>query len=149
MVTAEDASGTRVGMTISSFNSVSMAPPLVLFSIARSALSLDAVLGATGYAVNVLGRDQQQLSDRFARSQTDKWRFVEHAMGKSGAPLLVGAIATFECVPYATHDGGDHIIFVARVMGFSEGKGEPLIFYEGGYQYLAATEAPLFAACSW
>ncbi|WP_188579179.1 flavin reductase family protein [Azorhizobium oxalatiphilum] len=142
VVTARAENGEVVGMTMSSFNSVSLDPPLVLFSVARSALSLPAMLAARGYGVNVLGRDQEDLSNRFSKAMGDKWSDVDHVNGHEDAPLLAGAIAHFECAPYAHHDGGDHVIFLARVVRFSnDEEGDPLVFFRGRYRGLA-TDLP-------
>lgn len=139
IVTACIAQGEAVGMTMSSFNSVSLDPPLVLFSVARSAYSLPAMRAAKGFAINILGQDQQDLSNRFARALEDKWHQVEHHLSLHDAPLLAGAIAHFECEPYARHDGGDHEIFLARVVRFSSPEtGDPLIFFRGRYHALAS-----------
>lgn len=139
IVTASTEAGDVVGMTMSSFNSVSLDPPLVLFSVARSALSLPAMQAAKGFGINILGQHQQDLSNRFARALEDKWHAVEHSRGVHDAPLIAGALAHFECVPYARHDGGDHEIFLARVVRFRvpEG-GDPLIFFRGRYHALAS-----------
>jgi flavin reductase (DIM6/NTAB) family NADH-FMN oxidoreductase RutF len=134
VITARGPSDQAIGMTMSSFNSVSLDPPLVLFSVDRRALSLPAMLEAKGYAVNILGREQEQLSNQFARSLGDKWSDVEHTLGHAEAPLLHGAIAHFECEPYAHHDGGDHVIFIGRVVRFGiNPDGEPLVFFRGKY----------------
>jgi flavin reductase (DIM6/NTAB) family NADH-FMN oxidoreductase RutF len=118
VITAQAADGSAIGLTMSSFNSVSVDPPLVLFSIDRKAFSLTAMTEAEGYAVNILGRDQQHLSNKFARSLADKWTAVEHTLGHTAAPLIAGALAHFECTPYARYDGGDHVIFVGEVGAF-------------------------------
>ena len=145
VVTATGRDGRTVGLTISSFNSVSIDPPLVLFSLAKTALSIEAMRGAEGYAVNILGEDQRHLSDQFARSRCDKWASVEHALGVFGAPLLADAIAHFECAPWAQYDGGDHLIFVARVLRFSSASGRPLVFFQGAYRALAEdAQAPMW-----
>ncbi|WP_029003978.1 flavin reductase family protein [Azorhizobium doebereinerae] len=143
VVTARADDGEVVGMTMSSFNSVSLDPPLVLFSVARNAHSLPAMLAARGYGVNVLARDQEHLSNRFAKALEDKWSDVDHVPGHAAAPLLTGALAHFECAPYAHHDGGDHVIFLARVVRFANrAEAAPLIFFRGRYHGLAAAEAP-------
>ncbi|MEP9350486.1 flavin reductase family protein [Xanthobacter sp. KR7-225] len=131
-----------VGMTMSSFNSVSLDPPLVLFSVARSALSLPALRAAPGYGISILGRHQEHLSNRFARPLADKWAGVEVRRGESRVPLIEGALAHLECAPYACHEGGDHEVFIARVLRFyaAEG-GDPLIFFGGRYHALASGEA--------
>jgi flavin reductase (DIM6/NTAB) family NADH-FMN oxidoreductase RutF len=141
VITAQAADGSAIGLTMSSFNSVSVDPPLILFSIGRQAFSLAAMTKAKGYAVNILGRDQEHLSDKFARSLADKWAAVEHTLGHAAAPLIAGAIAHFECEPYAQYDGGDHVIFVGRVVQFSTRPDkDPLIFFRGTYRSLAGTE---------
>lgn len=140
VITASDPAGELLGMTMSSFNSVSVDPPLILFSIDRRAHSLAAMESAGGYAVNILSRSQEALSNRFARALSDKWENVLRTAGYAEAPLLDGALAHFECEPYATYDGGDHVIFVGRVVKYTThpGKPEPLLFFRGRYQDLAS-----------
>jgi flavin reductase (DIM6/NTAB) family NADH-FMN oxidoreductase RutF/DNA-binding MarR family transcriptional regulator len=134
VVTAEAPNGNRVGLTISSFNSVSLDPPLVLFSIARNVQSLVDLEGSHRYAVNILRSDQRELSDRFSRRGTDKWSDVQVRRCKNGCPRLDQSLAAFECVPYATYDGGDHVIFVGRVVHFeTSSTGRPLLFFRGAY----------------
>jgi flavin reductase (DIM6/NTAB) family NADH-FMN oxidoreductase RutF len=142
VVTAEAADGSVIGLTMSSFNSVSLDPPLVLFSIDRKAFSLQAMAEAKGYAVNILGRGQEDLSNKFAKALGDKWTAVEHTLGHCAAPLLAGALAHFECEPYAQYDGGDHLIFVGRVVRFAaDVANDPLIFFRGAYRGLATQES--------
>lgn len=142
VITATTADGRVIGLTMSSFNSVSVDPPLILFSIDRKAFSLQAMSEASGFAVNILGRGQEDLSNKFAKALGDKWTAVEHTLGHSAAPLLAGAIAHFECEPYAQYDGGDHVIFVGRVIRFSsDSVCEPLIFFRGSYRGLAGQES--------
>lgn len=137
VITASDRQGAAIGMTMSSFNSVSLDPPLILFSVDRRALSLPAMLEAEGYAVNLLSRRQEHLSNQFARALGDKWVAVAHSFGHAQAPLLHGALAHFECAPHAQYDGGDHVIFVGRVVRFSaQPEEEPLIFFRGKYSSL-------------
>lgn len=137
VVTARGAADEAIGMTMSSFNSVSLDPPLILFSVDRRAHSLPAMLEAKGFAVNILGRAQENLSNQFARALGDKWSTVEHTLGHAEAPLLKGAIAHFECEPYADHDGGDHVIFIGRVVRFSSNTDDgPLVFCRGKYHSL-------------
>jgi flavin reductase (DIM6/NTAB) family NADH-FMN oxidoreductase RutF len=139
IVTACNAESEPIGMTMSSFNSVSIDPPLVLFSVDRRALSFPGMCAAQGYAVNVLGHPQQDLSARFARSQADKWLDVAHSPGFGGAPVLADVLAHFECKPYAQYEGGDHVIFVCEVVRAvrSESDEPPLIFYRGKYRTVA------------
>ncbi|MFC0239479.1 flavin reductase family protein [Rhodopseudomonas telluris] len=138
VITARGEAGVPIGMTMSSFNSVSLDPPLVLFSVDRRALSLPAMQAAEGYAVNILSRSQEALSNQFAKAATDKWSDVAHSLGHAEAPLLAGALAHFECAPYAQYDGGDHVIFVGRVVRFgARDDEEPLVFFRGKYQSLS------------
>ena len=139
VVTAPVEHGDPVGMTVSSFNSVSLDPPLVLFSIARTAHSLGALENAGAYAVNVLASDQADLSNRFARAGELKWAGVPHHRGWGDAPILEGALASFECEPFAVYEGGDHLVFLGRVMRHqSDPDGSPLVYFRGGYGAIAA-----------
>ncbi|MFG1378140.1 flavin reductase family protein [Xanthobacter autotrophicus] len=139
IVAAEGEDGALVGMTMSSFNAVSLDPPLVLFSVARSALSLPALRTARAYGISVLARHQQDLSGRFSRAQGEKWAGVAHLRGAGGAPLIAEAAAHLECVPHAIHDGGDHEIFIARVLAHRcEPTADPLVFHAGCYRSLSA-----------
>jgi flavin reductase (DIM6/NTAB) family NADH-FMN oxidoreductase RutF len=149
VITAQSADASPVGMTMSSFNSVSVDPPLILFSIDRRSSSLQAMTEAAGYAVNILGRDQEHLSRTFSRSIGDRWDSVEHRPGHAAAPLIAGALAHFECAPYARYDGGDHVIFVGRVVEFSgRPDNEPLIFFRGAYHSLQSRARGCDAAAS-
>lgn len=141
IVAAEGPDGALAGMTMSSFNAVSLDPPLVLFSVARTAHSLPALRAASAYGISVLARHQEDLSNRFARPLSEKWADVDVFRGAGGAPLILGAAAHLACVPHAIHDGGDHEIFVARVLGHGAPEAaDPLIFHAGRYRSLAAGE---------
>ena len=141
------AGGIRLGMTMSSFNSLSLDPPLVLFSIDRRAVSLNLWLLAEGYAINVLSENQKDMSNRFARSQSNKWEGTSYALGAFEAPILPGTVAVFECIPWATYDGGDHTLFVVEVKRFRMSPDrQPLVFGKGRYARLQATE---YAAPLW
>lgn len=138
VVTAKGAGGSPVGLTVSSFNSVSLDPQLILFSIDHASASLPVLREASGCAVNILSADQKELSNRFARAGGDKWEGVEFEIGLEGSPLLPGSLAVFECTPYAIYEGGDHDIFVVKVeRHHSVGQSaDPLIFFSGGYRVL-------------
>jgi len=139
VVTAPHPDGDPVAMTVSSFNAVSLDPPLVLFSVKRTALSLPVLLGARHFAISVLRGDQSDLSSRFAHAQGAKWAGLEPRRGATGCPLAGDGLATFECAPHAVHDGGDHLIVVGRVLNFEVATGgEPLIFFRGAYHAIAA-----------
>ena len=115
VVTTVTKDGARIGATVSSFNSVSLSPQLVLFSIARTSRSFAAWSDADSYAINLLHEHQHAVSTRFARSLAEKWEGVVPVVGRTGAPLIPGAIASFECENYARYDGGDHLILVGKV----------------------------------
>ncbi|MFZ5676911.1 MAG: flavin reductase family protein [Pseudomonadota bacterium] len=139
--------GRPLGMTISSFNSLSLAPPLILFSIDRKAASLPLWERAEACDVNVLAENQKELSNRFAHSLANKWEATGYSDGYMGVPLLPGVIAAFECAAHARHDGGDHMLFIAEVKRFrAHGDRQPLVFGKGRYAALQPTElaAPLW-----
>jgi flavin reductase (DIM6/NTAB) family NADH-FMN oxidoreductase RutF len=141
IVTASDPDGAYYGVTISSFNSVSLDPPLVLFSLSRRLLSLDGILRAESFAIHFLGDDQERLSKRFATALADKWHGVEYRLGHTGCPVLIPALAVLECLPYAQYDGGDHVIVVGRVTHLeADHEKRPLVFFRGRYHTLSRPE---------
>ncbi len=112
IVTARDDADRPVGMTCSSFNSVSMAPPLILWSVTKTARSADAFITADHFAVHVLAFDQTEVSNRFARSGADKFGETQHAFDQNNVPIISDTASRFDCKQYAVYDGGDHwIIF--------------------------------------
>lgn len=141
IVTTLGREGEPVGLTVNSFNSVSLEPPLVLFSLGRRAFSLPSFQANDHFAVNVLRDDQMALSDQFARPGADKWRGVDYHSWDTGCPILPGAIACFECHTRYTHDGGDHVIFVGEVLRMDcDSEGQPLLYARGRYRSLAAAD---------
>lgn len=132
--------GCPIGTTVSSFNSVSLDPPLVLFSVARNAAALPAWKKAKDFAINLLGEDQSELSNRFARPLTDKWNGIEPVRAQTiSAPLLPGALGWLECESYTQHNGGDHIIFLGRVVAIRTRPipaSRPLVFFGSRYRQL-------------
>ncbi len=134
IVTAKTASGQLVGLTANSFNSVSLTPPLVLWSLGKSASSMEAFSAGSHYAINILGADQQDLAKQFASQSADRFSGVPFSSGISGAPLLDGAIATFECFNRSRYDEGDHVIFVGEVEHCSHrALASPLLFHGGKF----------------
>ncbi|MES2262595.1 MAG: flavin reductase family protein [Pseudomonadota bacterium] len=143
VVTADGAAGEgRIGMTITSFNSVSLDPPLVLFSIGKQALSLPVLCAAAAYSINILGQEHQHVSARFAAAKGDKWSGTAVDL-HDGLPFtLRDSIVSFQAVPYAQHDGGDHLIFVGRVVRIQKKDAvAPLVFFGGKYASLQAPAA--------
>ena len=140
IVTARGADGTPVGLTANSFNSVSLTPPLVLWSLARSAGSMPAFERGSHYAINILAADQHALAERFASKALDRFADLTFREGAGGAPILEGAAAVFECFNRSRYEEGDHVIFVGEVERCASRAGaQPLIFHGGRY----FTELPL------
>jgi 3-hydroxy-9,10-secoandrosta-1,3,5(10)-triene-9,17-dione monooxygenase reductase component len=133
IVTACGDSGERVGATVSSFNSVSLDPPLVLWSLDKGAYSRAAFESSTHFAVHVLTLDQAELARRFAQRGTDKFACVECRPGLGDIPLIGECAACFECETRHRYDGGDHVIFVGEVKRFTHVAGKPLLFHGGAF----------------
>jgi len=133
IVTAKTEDGTYVGVTVSSFNTVSLEPPLVLWSLDRRSGTLPVFESASHFAVSVLGVEQIELSNTFASRDDDKFDGVECDEGAGGAPLIPGSLATFQCRNAHRHDGGDHVIFVGEVEAFERRDGDALLFHDGAY----------------
>lgn len=139
IVTATDADNNPVGMTASSFNSVSTAPPLVLWSVTKAAQSAPAFKAAENFAVHVLAADQSELSNKFAKRGVDKFGDTQFSIDPSGVPILEGTAARFDCKTWEVYEGGDHWIIVGEVLSIDTAKKEGLVFGGGSY----ATAAPL------
>lgn len=133
IVTTRDGEGRDVGLTANSFNSVSLDPPMVLWSLARNALSLPVFLAASHFAVHVLAADQEDLSLRFAARGSEKFSGLDLERGVARIPLLRGCSARFQCRTTFRHEAGDHIIFVGEVEAFDHSDREELLFHRGRY----------------
>jgi flavin reductase (DIM6/NTAB) family NADH-FMN oxidoreductase RutF len=139
IITAAGTDGKPYGITCNSFASVSLNPPLVLWSLVLYSSSLSAFQNASHFAVNVLGASQQALADRFAKSSDDKFAGVKWTPGLGNAPLLTDSVANFQCRAANRYYGGDHVIFLGAVEAYSYSRKEPLLFARGGYgRFLAA-----------
>jgi flavin reductase (DIM6/NTAB) family NADH-FMN oxidoreductase RutF len=136
LITCLDAAGQRVGLTANSFNALSLDPPLVLWSLRQASPSLDAFSQASHFAVNVLSEAQIELSRRFASSLPDKFGAGAWNSGQGGAPVLTGAAAVFECERVSQQEAGDHVLFIGRVLRFSDAALPPLVFHAGRYHLL-------------
>jgi flavin reductase (DIM6/NTAB) family NADH-FMN oxidoreductase RutF len=140
VITTRAPSGQLLGITASSFNSVSLAPPLVLWSLATRSASMPVFRANSHYVVNVLAASQLDLCTRFATVKGDRFEGVSHAEGDSGMPVLDGALAWFECHNRSRYDEGDHVIFVGEVerCGLHENVAEmaPLVFQNGRFHGL-------------
>ncbi|MDQ3059265.1 MAG: flavin reductase family protein [Pseudomonadota bacterium] len=140
IVTARTPDGALVGLTANSFNSVSLNPPLVLWSLSQAASSMSVLSTGSHYAINILAADQKALAERFASRRDDRWKDVAFTEGACGAPLLTGAAATFECFNRSRYEEGDHVIFVGEVERCSYREGASPLLFHGGKFY---TEHPL------
>ncbi len=140
IVTGRDVNGERVGLTANSFNSVSLTPPLVLWSLSRQAGSMPAFTRGSHYAIHILAADQRELAERFARRDVDRFAGLEFGEGAGGAPILQGVAAVFECFNRSQYEEGDHIIFVGEVERCQRREGAQPLIYHGGKFF---TELPL------
>jgi flavin reductase (DIM6/NTAB) family NADH-FMN oxidoreductase RutF len=120
-------------LTCNSFASVSLNPPLVLWSLGMFSNGLSVFQNASHFTVNVLGASQQELSNRFSKSSEDKFAGVEWTPGLGKAPVLANCVATFQCRAANRYYGGDHIIFLGAVEAYAYNRQEPLLFARGGY----------------
>lgn len=132
-----DADGRPTGLTASAFSSVSLDPPLVLVCVDHKSQSYPAMRERGRFAVNILGREQEAVSRRFASSRLDKFDDVPHRITDLGVPVVEGAIAQLECMTVSMHVEGDHTIFVGRVERAVAPGGEPLLYARGRYERLA------------
>ncbi len=133
IITTRDPQGRLYGLTGNSFSSVSLDPPLVLWSLSCAAPSLPAFREATHFGVNVLAMEQHELAVRFARPHSDKFEGVQYTLGAYGVPLVEGAPAHFECRIVDRYYGGDHEIFLGQVERFSYIRKPTLLFCHGSY----------------
>lgn len=146
IVTTRADDESDVGLTANSFNSVSLDPPMVLWSLAKTAASLPVFMGSGHFAVHILASDQQPLSDRFAKRGIDKFEGVDFARGHGNVPLLRGCSASFQCRTAYRYEGGDHIIFVGEVLEFEHSAKQPLLFHSGGYGKILPRPKPADSA---
>ncbi len=133
IITARGRAGGLYGMTANSFTSVSLNPPLVLWSASLYAQSLPAFQEGTHFVVNILAHDQIELSNKFARTHENKFAEIDHIIPECGAPVLIGSAAHFECRNEYRHYGGDHIIFIGHVERYAYTHKPTLLFCRGKY----------------
>jgi len=137
VVTCLGPEGNPAGLTVNSFTSVSLDPPLLLVCLHKMAASATALIEASHFAVNVLQTGQQPASIRFATRDEDRFGATPWACGEAGAPILKDSLGVFECERYAVHDGGDHHILIGQVVKASfDGSLDPLLFFRGRYRRL-------------
>ena len=133
-----DSSGTLHGLTVNSFTSVSLAPPLVLVSISHEASAIEAFRQASHFGISILAEDQRALSDHFSRKGHDRFGGAAWHPGESGVPLLDGALAVLECRLERRVPLGDHDLFVGEVLHARyQEDGRPLLYFASRYRHLA------------
>ncbi|UZE26205.1 flavin reductase [Pseudomonas sp. B21-056] len=133
VVTAAAEDGRKVGVTANSFNSVSLDPPLILWSIDKRSSSHSVFEDASHFAVNVLAADQIDLSNNFARPKEDRFAEIEFDNGAGGAPVFADCAARFHCEKFQQVDGGDHWIMIGKVVAFDDFGRSPLLYHQGAY----------------
>ena len=134
VVTAADAQNEPFAITINSFSSVSLEPPLILFCIDKSAFYYQSFLDAAYFGINILSEQQRKYSDAFAKSSAQPWDEVSYTLAKKGSPQFKDNHGFMECTMHATHDAGDHTIVVGKVLNLEHNeKGFPLLYYRGKY----------------
>ena len=126
-----------IGFTANSFNSLSLDPPLILWSLSHRSASLTAFEAAERYAVNVLSSAQVELARRFSRPHGDRFENVPLRLGWSAAPLIDGCVAWFECRHHARHRIGDHVLFIGEIVTVERARGNGLVFQHGHYGTIA------------
>jgi len=136
VVTTRTADGEPVGLTVNSFNTVSLSPPLVLWSLSLRAASFDAFVQADHFVVNVLAADQISLSEHFAKTGGDKFTGITWGTTVTDMPQLEGTAASFTCQSAHRFEGGDHVIFVGEVISFEQNPRAPLVYANGNYTEL-------------
>ena len=142
IITAVAADGKPYGLTCNSFASVSLNPPLVLWSLGMFSQGLSVFQNSSHFTVNVLGASQQALASKFAKSSDDKFAGVEWIPGLGNAPILADSVASFQCRAANRYYGGDHVIFLGAVEAYTYNRREPLLFVRGGYgRFLGAGDS--------
>ena len=131
VVSTIDTNNNPIGMTVNSFSSVSLDPPLVLWSIGIKQPSYDIFMKAKGYSVNILSKDQKDVCNLFSSPIEDKFKKVKYKLSENGFPIIINSLAWFDCVKWKYHPGGDHQILVAEVKCFFANEYDPLIFWNG------------------
>jgi flavin reductase (DIM6/NTAB) family NADH-FMN oxidoreductase RutF len=133
VITTRTADGLRAGVTANSFNTVSLEPPIVLWSLSLRSPSLETFRSAGHFVVNVLTVEQLELSQRFSRPAVDKFAGVDFSDGIGDIPVLAGCAATIECAVLNEHVLGDHVLFLGQVHRYAYEHAAPLLFFNGRY----------------
>lgn len=133
IVTTIASSGERIGLTANSFSSVSLDPPIVLWSLGKQSRNLPVFHESGRFVINVLGVDQLHLSNQFAKPADDRFAGVEYAEGLGGLPVIQGCAANIECETISAQEVGDHILFLGKIIRYKHLKKDSLLFCNGAY----------------
>ena len=139
IVSTIDDDGKPVGMTVNSFTSVSLDPPLVLWNIGINQPSYDIFLNAKGYSVSILSKDQRDICNLFSSSVDNKFNNIDFVLSDNGFPIIQKSLAWFDCLKWKNYPGGDHQILVGEVINFHANENDPLIFWNGSLACLLYT----------
>ena len=137
VITFNDAAGVPHGMTVNSFTSVSLDPPLILVCIDHRATILPHLTAAQPFAVNVLAEEQAEISSRFAGKVEDRFENLDWNAGQFGSPILAGSLSVFQCSVVQSIAAGDHQIVIAQVQSVDFNEGRPLLYFASGYQTIS------------
>lgn len=133
-VVTTEHDGRQFGMTVASFASLSLHPPLVLICVEKTVKTHDAIVAAGKFGISILAADQGEISSRFASRRDDKFEGIALDRGDDGVPLIAGSLTSLECRLYAQLPGGDHTIFIGEVTGVRTRDGQPLLYFRSGYR---------------
>lgn len=126
------------GITVNSFTSVSLKPPLVLFCINKTSSSASAFLQSPGFAITILDHSQHRIANQFASSKGDKWQDINYVFGATGSPIILPNLSFMECEKFTDYEAGDHHIIIGKVIHLDVAKSEkknPLIYFRGAYHH--------------
>ncbi len=146
IVTTLDAEGRPAGITVNSFTSVSLEPPLILVSVARTSRNFDLFNVVSHFAVNLLREEQRHVSTAFASPTADRFGAVRHRAGHGNAPVIEGHLVAFECETYARYEGGDHVLLLGKVLSLGIDPNlppKPLLYFRGQYRELSELHAEI------
>ena len=138
VITTRSKQGRKVGMTANSFSSLSLDPPLILWSLSKTAPSLSDFVEAEHFAIHMLAQEHHLLSGHFAKASMDKFAGIAHRDSDVGVPILEDVLATLVCRNVTQYEGGDHLIFIGQIEQYQQRQGEPLVFHAGKYRVAAA-----------
>lgn len=136
IITATDENGKPRGLTANAFSSLSLDPTLILVCVDHRSDTFPVMGRAEAFAVNILGEEQREISQRFARKGEDKFDGVPHHLGQTGSPVIDGSLAVIECLRRDAYEAGDHTIFIGNVQHIEHNPGKPLLFFRGNYASL-------------